>query len=173
MTLRAATFGVDGLPISESLVDDLTCDCCQTDIALTPEGPVAVYRDRTTDEIRDIYVSRRIYGEWQPGVAVASDNWEIPACPVNGPVVRADGQAVVVAWFTAAADRPIVKVAWSMDSAKTFADPIQLDIERPLGHVAAALLSDGDLVVSWHRSAGEGGASLMLRRVTLAGKLGE
>jgi hypothetical protein len=172
MTLRAATFGTDGLPISESLVDGLICDCCQTDIALTPEGPIAVYRNRTTEEVRDIYVSRREFGEWQPGVPVATDNWEIPACPVNGPVIRSRDSTAVVAWFTAVDDRPVVKVAWSIDSAKTFSDPVELDIERPLGHVGAALLPDGDLVVSWHRSAGQGGASLMLRRVSQDGTIG-
>ena len=172
MTMRAATFGTDGLPISESLVDDLTCDCCQTDVALTSEGPVAVYRDRTTAEIRDIYVSRREFGEWQPGVPVASDNWEIPACPVNGPVIHARGSNVAVVWFTAATDRPVVKVAWSDDSARNFSAPVELDIERPLGHVGAALLTDGDLVVTWHRAAGEGGANLLLRRVSRSGTLG-
>jgi len=165
MTLRAATFGSDRLPIGEALVDDLTCDCCQTDVALTAEGPVVVYRDRTTDETRDIYVSRREFGEWQPGTAVSDDDWEIPACPVNGPIIRADGKTVAVAWFTAADDQPMVKVAWSGDSARSFSTPIVVDAERPLGHVGAALLPDGDLAVTWHRAAGQGGASLMLARV--------
>ena len=172
MTLRAATFGTDGLPISESLVDDLICDCCQTDIALTSEGPVVVYRNRTTAEVRDIYVSRREFGAWQSGVPVASDNWEIPACPVNGPVIRAQGPNVAVAWFTAAKDRPVVKVAWSADSARTFSPPIEVDIDRPLGHVGAALMPDGDLVIGWHRGSGQGKASLQLRRVSSSGAMG-
>lgn len=169
MTLRAATFGLDRTPIRSSLVDDLTCDCCQTDIALTDDGPVAVYRDRTTAEIRDIYVSRREFGEWQPGVAVASDNWDIPACPVNGPVIRANGQTVVVTWFTAANDDPQVKVAWSRDSGRTFSAPIIVASEAARGHVGAELLPDGDLVVSWQRSIGNGGAELVLSRVARSG----
>jgi beta-lactamase class D len=169
MTLRGATFGQDQTPIRSALVDDLTCDCCQTDVALTSEGPVVVYRDRTVDEVRDIYVSRREFGEWQPGVAVARDDWEIPACPVNGPIVRANGDVVVVAWFTAANDNPTVKAAWSKDGGRTFEAPIVVSDETPLGHVGAELLPDGDLVVSWHRRAGAGGASLMLRRVSPTG----
>ena len=172
MTLRAATFGEDLLPMREALVDDLTCDCCQTDIAITAEGPVAVYRDRTIDEIRDIYVSRRVFGEWQPGRAVSRDDWDIAACPVNGPVIRADEQDVVVAWFTAAGDAPKVKVAWSADAGKTFAEPVEADVDRPLGHVGGALLPDGDFVVSWHRATGNGGAELLLRRVATSGRLG-
>jgi hypothetical protein len=171
MTLRSASFGLDRLPIGEALIDDLTCDCCQTDVALTAEGPAAVYRNRTTGEVRDIYVSRRVFGEWQPGVAVAADDWEIPACPVNGPVIRAKGSNVAVVWFTAANDEPRVKVAWSTDSAKSFSTPVVLDESRPLGHVGAALLDNGDLAVTWHRSAGKGGAALMLGLVTASGEV--
>ena len=35
MTLRAATFGADLSRSNEMLVDDLICDCCQTDVTLT------------------------------------------------------------------------------------------------------------------------------------------
>jgi hypothetical protein len=170
MTLRAATFGEDQVPIRASLVDDLTCDCCQTDVALTPDGPIVVYRDRTTDEVRDIYVSRREFGEWQPGTPVAVDNWEIAACPVNGPIIRANGDNVVVAWFTAASGMPMVKAAWSDDGGKTFADPVTISSDVPLGHVGAVLLPNGDLVVGWHRKIGEGRAELLLRRVSAAGE---
>jgi beta-lactamase class D len=169
MTLRTATFGEDQTPIRSAMIDDLTCDCCQTDVVLTPDGPIAVYRDRTVGEIRDIYVSRRAFGEWQPGVPVAEDRWEIPACPVNGPVIRASGDQVVVAWFTAANDVPLVKAAWSDDRGKTFAAPVIVGNDIPLGHVGAVLLPDGDLVVGWHERAGEGEARLALRRTAANG----
>ena len=70
MTLRSGTFDQDLLPFNEALVDDLICDCCQTDIAMTEDGPIAVYRNRTVNEIRDIYVSRRESGEWQSSLLV-------------------------------------------------------------------------------------------------------
>jgi len=171
MTLRAATFGIDQLPIREALVDDLTCDCCQTDVAMTGDGPVAAYRNRTTDEIRDIYVARREFGEWQPGDPIADDHWEIAACPVNGPIIRAAGDQVAVAWFTAANGTPRVKAAWSNDGARHFSAPVEVGVERPLGHVGAVLLPDGDLVVSWQRGVGDGGAELLLRRVSPDGQM--
>lgn len=173
MTLRAATFGADQLPIRESLVDSLTCDCCQTDVALTRTGPVAVYRDRTVDEVRDIYVSRREYGEWQEGTRVAADDWEIPACPVNGPIIRASDDEVVVAWFTAANDRPLVKAAWSGDGGKSFGEPVVLNAEAPLGHIGAELTPDGSLIVAWHRREDNGGASLVTRRISASGALSD
>lgn len=169
MTLRAATFAQDALPVRESLVDDLVCDCCQTDIALTSDGPIAIYRDRTTAERRDIYVSRREFGEWQPGIAVNNDRWDINACPVNGPVIQANGERVAAIWFTAANDAPLVKVAWSSDAGRTFSAPVTVDSDRPLGHVGATLLPDGDLAVSWLRSDSEGGGNLFIKRISPTG----
>jgi len=170
MTLRSATFDQELLPFKEALVDDLICDCCQTDIAITADGPIAVYRNRTVNEIRDIYVSRREFGEWQPGHAVGDDNWEIAACPVNGPVIQAVGSTVAVAWFTAPNDSPRVKVAWSNDSGRTFAAPVDVALDRPLGRVGATLLPNGDLALSWLRSTGTGGAELLLSRISRSGE---
>jgi len=171
MTLRSATFAADLSGTSDILVDDLTCDCCQTDVAITADGPVAVYRDRTVDEIRDIYVSRLVAGEWQNGQAVSNDNWEIPGCPVNGPVIDASGSDVAIAWFSAGDERPRVQVAWSADSGRSFSKPIELSTDQPLGHVGSALLPNGDLVVSWHHNTGGGTVELSLRRVSASGEL--
>ncbi len=169
MTLRSGTFGTDLLPYKDALVDDLVCDCCQTDIAVTNDGPVAVYRNRTIDEIRDIYVSRRESGEWQPGIAVNDDHWEIDACPVNGPVIKAQRSTVVVAWFTAPNESPRVRVAWSDDSGRSFGEAIDVSGDRPLGHVGSALLPNGNLALSWLRSTGQGGAELLLTLVSPSG----
>jgi hypothetical protein len=67
MTLRSATLSPDLMLSGELLVDGLACDCCQTDVALTSEGPVAIYRDRTAGEIRDIYseIGGRMCVRWQ------------------------------------------------------------------------------------------------------------
>jgi hypothetical protein len=85
MTLRSAILAADGSLQGKSTVDELICDCCQTDVAIAADGPVAVYRNRTTDEIRDVFVTRFVDGAWLAGVALANDNWHIAGCPVNGP----------------------------------------------------------------------------------------
>lgn len=172
MTLRAATFGADQLPIRDALVDELVCDCCQTDVALTSEGPIVVYRNRTTDEVRDIYVSRRANGKWQEGVRVAADDWNIAACPVNGPIIMARNNLVAVAWFTAANNQPHVKVAWSMDGGRTFLTPVTLNDTVPLGHIAAVMLESGEVAVAWHRTVG-GRTELVMRRASVDGRLGD
>ena len=76
------------------------CECCPTTAAMTSDGPIVAFRNRSEDEIRDIYVSRLEQGRWTAPVAVHDDGWKIAACPVNGPMLSARGRDVVLAWFT-------------------------------------------------------------------------
>ncbi len=64
----------------EEVVDDLVCDCCQTDSTVLNGNPIAVFRDRTKDEIRDISVARKDAGTWST-TTVADDGWNITGCP--------------------------------------------------------------------------------------------
>lgn len=172
MTLRGASLSPDLVLSNEQLVDGLICDCCQTDVAITNDGPVAIYRNRTRDEIRDIYVTRHDGKRWQEGRPVADDNWNIPGCPVNGPAIEADGNSVVIAWFTAENDHPRVQVAFSEDAAQSFSAPVEVVSDETIGRVAVAMLPDGDFAVSWLRKASIDSAELCVRRVSADGKLG-
>jgi len=172
MTLRAALIAPDLSIVSEYLVDDLVCDCCQTDVAMGPSGPIAVYRDRTTSEIRDIYVSRVVDGRWQAGQVIGDDEWEIAGCPVNGPAIDASGTDVVVAWFTLAGDVPRVRFARSSDEAGTFSAAIDIDEGQPVGRVDVVILEDGGAVVSWLRTGADQQGQLAIRRVAKTGKPG-
>jgi len=172
MTLRTATLAEDGSISDESLLDSLICDCCQTDVAVAAEGAIAVYRDRTEDEIRDIYVARRLDGQWQAGVPVAEDNWNISGCPVNGPVIVADGKLVVVAWFTAADNNPIVKSVVSTNAGKTFSEPVVVSAENPMGRVGVALIDASSYAVSWLQTDGKGTYAINVRSLTIDGQIG-
>jgi hypothetical protein len=156
---------------NDQVVDELVCDCCQTDVAVAASGPIAVYRDRSVDEIRDIFVARRIDGHWQAGVPVADDNWRIDGCPVNGPSITAHGERVAVAWFTAAVE-PLVRVAVSTDSGASFSAPVEVVRGTTLGRTAVAMLDDGDLAVSWLESAETAVTAVKARRVRRDGSLG-
>lgn len=171
-TLRSTVIGHDGALGEERLADGLVCDCCQTDVAIGPEGPVAVYRDRSAGEIRDIYVMRMIDGGWQPGVPVAREGWRIDACPVNGPAIAARGDTVAVAWFTAAGDLPRVRLAFSEDGARTFRTPIDLASDRPLGRVGVVLDTDGTAIVTWLRQADISDGEILARPAFVDGTLG-
>lgn len=147
MSLRTARFVGDWRPAEE--LDARVCDCCQTDAALTSQGPVVVYRDRTDDETRDIAIVRQRNGRWSEPAWVHRDDWQIEACPVNGPAIAAKGQRVAVAWFTMADGVAAVKLVSSADAGASFGDAIELDQHRPLGRVDVGMLSDGRVVVVW------------------------
>lgn len=154
MTLRYRTASPHAAPGPEVLLDDRICDCCQTDAAVTSRGPVVVYRDRTDEEVRDIYLTRMGGDGWTEGHAVHDDGWVFPACPVNGPAVDAAGDEVVVAWFTGADQQPTVKVVFSDDAGDSFDAPIRIDGGNPLGRVDVLLLRDGAAFVSWIERSG-------------------
>lgn len=172
MTLRTATLASDGGLSDETVLDDSVCDCCQTDIAIAESGPVAIYRNRTEDEIRDIFVARQLDGKWQEGVAVSNDGWEISGCPVNGPVIKANGKLVVAAWFTAANNEPTVKVAVSKNSGKTFSVPLDVAGSNVSGHVGLALIDNQTYAVSWMESGKNEDYVIKLRAFTVDGQTG-
>ncbi len=171
MSLRYREVGPDGTPGHEMLVDGRVCDCCQTSAAMTSEGPVVVYRNRTEDEIRDIHISRMSDGAWSPSQPVSDDGWYITGCPVNGPAVVAEGREVAVAWFTAPDGVARVKVAFSSDAGATFGDPVVVDDGNPMGRVDLVMLDDGSTIVSWLEAGGGQGADVKLRRVSADGSI--
>jgi len=165
MSLRFRQMSAAGVPGQEMVIDARVCDCCQTDAAVSGSTPVVVYRDRTPEEIRDIYITRLVDGAWTPGVPVHDDGWEIGGCPVNGPAVVAEGDAVTVAWFTAVGDVPRVKLAHSTDGGVTFGAPIQIDDGDPGGRVDLLAGADGSVIVSWLERTGGDGAEVRVRQV--------
>lgn len=171
MSVRSAFYDRAGTQVIEEAVDTRVCECCPTTVAVTSEGPIAAYRDRSPEEIRDIYIARHVNGKWTTPVAVHDDGWKIAACPVNGPALSAEGRRVAIAWFTAQGDQGRAYVAFSQDAGATFAAPVRLDEKSALGRVDVALLADGSAVATWIEFA-EGRASFMMRRVEASGTRG-
>jgi len=164
--LRYAVLLPEGELRDEAEVDDSVCDCCSTDAVRTGDGAIlAAYRDRTAAEVRDISVSRLEGSTWSAPRTVSADNWEILACPVNGPAVAARDDHVAVAWFTAAQGSARVKLAFSRNGGRSFDSPLRVDLGSPLGRVDVLMLDDGSALVIWlEREAGE--ARILLRQVT-------
>lgn len=171
MTVMTATLGTDGRVGAEALLDARACDCCQTAAAVTSKGPIVAYRDRSSDEIRDIAVVRRVNGKWTRPAVPNPDNWKIAACPVNGPSLSASGERVALAWFTAAGDTARVKLAFSSDAGATFTPPVRIDEGAPAGRVDVELLRDGGALVTWIERMADT-AAVRLRRVDAKGKAG-
>jgi hypothetical protein len=171
MTLRSVMIDAAGQPASAGAeLDARVCDCCQTDAAVTREGPVVVYRDRSPDEIRDVAVMRRTPSGWSEPQLVHEDGWHMPACPVNGPSIDAIGSEVAVAWFTAP-DRPRVRLAFSSDAGRSFSAPVEVAAGRVAGRVDVALLGDGRAVVSWLEET-PAGAEIRVQAFTRSGVAG-
>lgn len=169
-TVGIARFGLDGKELSRQIVDSDACSCCSTDMAETSEGPVAVYRDHEDGEIRDIAIVRRVGGTWTAPAVVYRDGWKIGGCPTNGPAVAARKREVAVAWFTAAANRPQVKIVFSSDAGATFSAPVVVDDGSPVGWPDVVLLEDGRALVSWLERTADGVGDIRLRAATRAGR---
>lgn len=168
MTLAMNAWNSTMSAATKTVVDNRVCDCCQTSAAMTSKGPVVVFRDRSEQEIRDIAISRFVDGAWTASTPVHADNWEVNFCPVNGPMVQAYGDTVVVAWFTAARDTAKVQVAFSYDAGATFAAPVRVDDGTPAGRVGLQLF-DGAAYVSWLERGEGDAAAVKLRRVNRDG----
>jgi hypothetical protein len=148
MSLRAAVVDADGKKLNEWELDNRVCDCCQTTAAITPAGPVVVYRDRSRDEVRDMSIVRLVDGQWTDPQPVFEDEWKIDGCPVNGPRMAAIGERVGVVWFTGS-DGSQVKLAFSEDNGATFSPPTRFDGGHPVGRVDVALGNEGHAYITW------------------------
>jgi len=180
--LRAAAIAADGNVTHDQFVDPITCECCPTAAVETARGPVVVYRDRVTPvgitprdvredagSVRDIHLTRFEGGRWTTPRRVHADDWIVNACPDNGPAVDASGEQLVVAWWTAAWNRPRVSVAFSGDAGDSFARAISVDAGAPNGQVTVAILPGGrSAVVGWQERG-----QTWVRWVSAEGTLGQ
>ncbi|HWN09065.1 MAG TPA: sialidase family protein [Pyrinomonadaceae bacterium] len=171
MTLRYAAIDAEGKLSDEMQLDERVCECCQTSAAITAEGPIAVYRDRSDKEVRDTYVVSNKKGNWSAPQPVFSDNWEVNSCPVNGPSIATDGKRVAVAWYTEANDSPRVRAAFSTDAGATFGKAIEVDDGENRGRVDVLMLPDGSVLICWLSGNAQGG-TINVRRVSSDGALG-
>ena len=169
MALMYTTIAANGTLGPETQIDNRACECCKTSMTATADGLVAVYRDRSDKEIRDISIVRYANGRWSQPQALTNDGWEIDGCPINGPAVSANGRNIAVAWFTAPDDdKPQVYVLMSADSGKTFGKKIRIDDGNPIGRVDVVSRSSGAAVVSWVERTSQG-AQVRVREVAANG----
>ncbi len=149
MSLRSSVYSPDGKQIDEQVVKSRVCECCSTAAAETSEGVIVAFRNRSADEVRNIYVSRFVAGHWSTPTAVHDDAWRINACPINGPAVSASGRDVAVAWFNGKDDKGRAFVAFSHDAGRTFGSAIRIDDASSLGRFGVQMLGDGSAAVTY------------------------
>jgi hypothetical protein len=173
MTLRGAMVDIQGNVINSQELDHRICDCCQTSAAMTLNGPVVVYRDRTHQEIRDISIVRwQADNTWSTPKTIHTDNWQIAGCPVNGPSVAAFEKNLAVAWFTAANEIPKVQVVFSSDNTETFGKPVHINTQETLGRVDIVALNNTEAVVCWMERDTNDVAYVQIAKITNSGEKG-
>ncbi len=134
----------------EQVIDSRVCDCCQTSLIAIDEGQLlAAYRDRDSDEIRDITSISFDGKQWSEAKIVFEDGWLIQGCPVNGPaLLDQDGRQSVI-WFTGAGEGGgQVKFASRDGTAPAFGYPTRLDDGSPIGRVDLASCGN-QVLASW------------------------
>lgn len=176
MTFRSAEISKSGEITNKQIIDGTVCDCCSTDLTKTSDGYITVYRGRGANEIRDIKIARydSESGSWSEPVTVHDDNWEIMACPVNGPSVVANDNNVAVAWYTAEGDNPRVLVAKSTDGGQTFGEPILVNESdyRVLGRTDITMTNEGTIYATWMQEF-QGQGYVMMREIQPDGTLSD
>jgi len=119
-----------GLTFSAArIAKDNTCECCRLGAAFAGAGrPVVLFRNVFGGHIRDHAITTFADPD-TPGPIhrVSNDNWQIDACPHQGPslAVGPDGTYHVV-WFTGGTARQGAFYARSADGGRTFSAPMPL-----------------------------------------------
>ena len=153
MSLRGAVVNKQGIKTAEWELDNRVCDCCQTSAAITANGPVVVYRDRSEEEIRDMSIVRFVNGKWTEPKIIFNDHWKIAGCPVNGPRCVAEGNNLAIAWFSSPDKKTQVNIIFSDDGGASFNKPIRVDEENSIGRVDVVMLDEKSAMVSWMEGA--------------------
>jgi hypothetical protein len=170
VALMARTVRTDRTMNKTRLLDRDTCTCCSTAIAKTNSGLFAAYRGHTAENIRDISTTHTVAGSWSQPRVIHADHWHIEACPVNGPHLAADGDRLTLIWFSAASDKPEVKLAHSANGGADFSAPVRVDEGNSIGRAQVVLLPDGSAIGIWLENS-LGTARLLARRVRKDGAL--
>ncbi|MED5354856.1 MAG: hypothetical protein VX573_03450 [Bacteroidota bacterium] len=150
MTLRGTSYNIDGNILEDLLIDDRVCDCCQTDLAITENGQsIVVYRDRSEDEVRDIYYSYKKDSKWSKPINIFNDNWKISGCPVNGPAISTYKNNSAVVWYTFSKNKNQIKVVFTDNISSGFQRPILVEANDPIGRVDIELLDPNNAIISF------------------------
>lgn len=169
MSLRGGIIDSSGLVVEDYELDSMTCDCCQTATVLGAQGPMVFYRDRTVEEVRDIkHVGFSQNGAGSPAI-LHDDQWQINACPVNGPAVAGLGNDIAVAWYSGKDSQFDIKLKISSDGGINFGEPIYVDGPESFGRMDLQIVNN--IIYLTYMTDKDNGAAIMLAKYDFTGKL--
>ena len=159
MALRSAEIDRAGKLHHAQEIDARVCSCCSTDLIPDGTGAIAIFRDRSKVEIRDIASARYQSGRWLASSTVNNDGWKIAGCPTNGPALSIIGKRAAAIWPTLIDGQMQVRAKF-LDS---LGQPVILEKgSGVLGRPDAAAFGTG-VLVSWLGQTANGASALKLR----------
>lgn len=154
MSLRWARFEPgESQPSRDIELDDQVCDCCMTASVREGSDVRVLYRDRSDAEIRDIASVRVTPQDQKSEGRVAVDDWQISACPVEGPAMVRRGTTTDAVWFTRHENEPRVFWASTISTGDAFSDPVRMDEGQAVGRVGAVAVDEERTLVTWLENA--------------------
>jgi len=141
------------------------CQCCKLDMYVDNEKNVHLtYRNLTEDNIRDIvYLKSDNSGsQFTAPKQISLDNWQIKACPHNGPSVSKENGKLHFLWYTQGGSEGLY-YSRSVDNGNTFTQRIKLAEKGKRPYITA--LNQSTLAV-WDEAFKEN--ERIYRRVKLA-----
>lgn len=140
------------------IAQDNTCECCRIGLAFAaPRRPVVMWRNLFTGGVRD-HAVMTFSEETKPGPIsrVAVDDWQIEACPHQGPSLAVSATGTYHAtWFTEGRARQGLFYARSQDSGRTFSTPMALGDNRRQPSRPFVFAAPGALWLVWKEFDGE------------------
>lgn len=161
MSLRSAVIGRDGVIGIEQEVDDRVCSCCPNSLVRVAGQHLAMYRNRSPTEIRDLGLAHFADERWQQRGVVHDDGYYTRGCPVNGGALAVRGRQVLAVWPTLVEGAIAVRIR-TLDERGSADGPMhELESEKStLGRVSAASLSDSWLI-SWLGAGSKAGLTTL------------
>ena len=154
MSLRWARFEPgETRPTRDIELDNQVCDCCMTASVREGSDVRVLYRDRSDSEIRDIASVRVTPQDQKSEGRVAVDDWQISACPVEGPAMVRRGTTTDAVWFTRHENEPRVFWASTISTDDAFSTPVRMDEGQAAGRVGAVAVDKERTLVTWLENA--------------------
>lgn len=116
------------------------CQCCKLYMYVDDDQILhLVYRSLTKDNIRDIaHITSDDNGKnFSSPALVSRDNWQIMACPHNGPSITQTGDNHVAVWYTIGGEEGLY-YAKSSDQGQTFSSRKRLTLRAKHPYIASS-----------------------------------
>ena len=134
---------LDGNEIEEErTLDANVCTCCPTSAIQLTDGPMVVYRDRSSEGIRDFSFVTDLEQGWSEPEKIADDHWLMPGCPVNGASIASSGDLVAISRFTFIQGKPQVILQIYKQGQSNVRKNLVLDKKAPIGRCSTVCSKD-------------------------------